>query len=117
MHGSTMIYLFVTPGALALGMYLVPLQVGAAEIAWPRLNLMGFWLLVLGGLVMWSGFLTRNGAGVGGVDGRVPAVGGDQHAGPRHGPVVRRASRSPRWPASRWPPASWPPSPGAARPG
>jgi len=35
MHGSTMIYLFVTPVALALGMYLVPLQVGAAEIAWP----------------------------------------------------------------------------------
>ena len=63
MHGSTMIYLFVTPVALALGMYLVPLQVGAAEIAWPRLDLMGFWLLVLGGLVMWSGFLTRNGAG------------------------------------------------------
>jgi len=63
MHGSTMIYLFVTPVALALGMYLVPLQVGAAEIAWPRLNLMGFWLLVLGGVVMWSGFLTRNGAG------------------------------------------------------
>ena len=29
MHGSTMIYLFVTPGALALGMYLVPLQIGA----------------------------------------------------------------------------------------
>ena len=39
MHGSTMIYLFVTPAALALGMYLVPLQIGAREIAWPRLNL------------------------------------------------------------------------------
>ena len=36
MHGSTMIYLFVTPVALALGIYLVPLQVGAAEIAGPR---------------------------------------------------------------------------------
>ena len=33
MHGSTMIYLFVTPVALALGLYFVPLQVGAAEIA------------------------------------------------------------------------------------
>ena len=33
MHGSTMIYLFVTPFALALGVYFVPLQVGAAEIA------------------------------------------------------------------------------------
>jgi cytochrome c oxidase subunit I len=63
MHGSTMIYLFVTPVALALGAYMVPLQVGAAEIAWPRVNLLGFWLVVLGGLVMWSGFLTRGGAG------------------------------------------------------
>jgi cytochrome c oxidase subunit 1 len=63
MHGSTMIYLFLTPTALALGMYLVPLQVGAAEIAWPRLNHAGLWLVVLGGLVMWSGFLTSSGAG------------------------------------------------------
>ena len=39
MHGSTMIYLVVTPVALALGVYLVPLQVGAAEIAGPRLAL------------------------------------------------------------------------------
>ena len=63
MHGSTMIYLFITPLALALGMYLVPLQVGAAEIAWPRLNALGFWLFVGGGLVMWSSFFSRNGAG------------------------------------------------------
>jgi cytochrome c oxidase subunit I len=63
MHGSTMIYFFVTPVALALGTYLVPLQVGAAEIAAPRINLAGFWLFVLGGLIAWSGFLTRNGAG------------------------------------------------------
>jgi cytochrome c oxidase subunit 1 len=63
MHGSTMIYLFVTPIALALGTYLVPLQVGAAEIAWPRLNLLGYWLFAGGGVVMWSSFLSRNGAG------------------------------------------------------
>ncbi len=63
MHGSTMIYLFVTPAALALGTYLVPLQVGAREIAWPRLNLIGFWLFAGGGIVMWLSFLSRNGAG------------------------------------------------------
>jgi len=63
MHGSTMIYLFVTPAAIALGTYLVPLQVGAREIAWPRLNLLGFWLYAGGGIVMWLGFLSRNGAG------------------------------------------------------
>jgi cytochrome c oxidase subunit 1 len=63
MHGSTMIYFFVTPVALCLGTYLVPLQVGAAEIAAPRVNLVGFWLFALGGVIAWSSFLTRNGAG------------------------------------------------------
>jgi cytochrome c oxidase subunit 1 len=62
MHGSTMIYLFVVPVALAAGLYLVPLQVGAAEIAGPRVALAGLWLLALGGLSMWSGFLTSGGA-------------------------------------------------------
>jgi cytochrome c oxidase subunit 1 len=62
MHGSTMVYLFVVPIGLAAGLYLVPLQVGAAEVAWPRLALAGLWLLVLGGVTMWSGFLTSSGS-------------------------------------------------------
>jgi cytochrome c oxidase subunit 1 len=63
MHGSTMIYLFMTPIGLALGLYLVPLQVGAPAIAMPRTALAGFWLYVAGGVTMWSGFLTNGGAG------------------------------------------------------
>ncbi len=63
MHGSTMIYLFMTPIALALGLYLVPLQVGAAEIALPRTALAGLVFYIAGGLIMWSGFLTNGGAG------------------------------------------------------
>jgi cytochrome c oxidase subunit I len=62
MHGSTMVYLFMVPVALASGLYFVPLQVGAAEVAGPRVALAGLWLLVLGGLSMWSGFLTSGGA-------------------------------------------------------
>jgi cytochrome c oxidase subunit 1 len=62
MHGSTMIYLFVVPVALAMGVYLVPLQVGASGIAGPRLALAAMWLLVLGGLTMWSGWLVQGGA-------------------------------------------------------
>jgi cytochrome c oxidase subunit 1 len=62
MHGSTMIYLFVVPVALAVGLYLVPLQVGAAEVAAPRAALAGLWLLICGGVTMWSGFLTNTGA-------------------------------------------------------
>src|SRR3954462_1952170 len=62
MHGSTMIYLFVTPVALAMGLYLVPLQVGSSGLAGARFALAGLWLLVCGGLTMWSGFLVAGGA-------------------------------------------------------
>ncbi len=60
-HGSGMIYLVVIPLALSLGVYFVPLQVGAAEIAWPRLALLGYWLYMAGALSIYSGFLTQNG--------------------------------------------------------
>jgi cytochrome c oxidase subunit 1 len=63
MHGSTMIYLFVTPLGLALGLYMVPLQVGAENSAWPRMALTGFWLFVAGGIVMQLGWLTVGGPG------------------------------------------------------
>src|SRR4051795_13703663 len=63
MHGSGMIFLFLTPAALALGLYLVPLQIGAAQCAAPRVALFGFWLYLCGGLIMYSGFLTDTGAG------------------------------------------------------
>jgi cytochrome c oxidase subunit 1 len=63
MHGSTMIYLFVTPMAIALAMYLIPLQVGAVSIAAPRVALTGFWIWLSGGLVMQSGWLTGDGPG------------------------------------------------------
>ncbi|HVW18918.1 MAG TPA: cbb3-type cytochrome c oxidase subunit I, partial [Solirubrobacteraceae bacterium] len=63
MHGSTMIYLFLTPMALALGVYLVPLQVGARRMAAPRVGLAGFVLYVAGGVGMYLGFLTTGGPG------------------------------------------------------
>jgi cytochrome c oxidase subunit 1 len=63
MHGSGMIYLVVTPLALAFGVYLVPLQIGAAELAAPRLALVGFWLYAAGGATMFLGFTTSQGAG------------------------------------------------------
>ncbi len=63
MHGSTMIYLFVSPMALALGLYLVPLQIGAFSLSLPRLSLAGFWTWVSGGLVMQSGWFANGGPG------------------------------------------------------
>ncbi|MEU0221080.1 cbb3-type cytochrome c oxidase subunit I [Streptomyces sp. NPDC006265] len=61
-HGSGMIYMVFTPFALGMGMYLVPLQIGAPGIAMPRSTLLGYWLYALGALVMLSGFATPLGA-------------------------------------------------------
>jgi cytochrome c oxidase subunit I len=63
MHGSTMIYLFVTPMAVAMALYLVPLQIGANQIAAGRTALAGFWVWLLGGLTMESSWLAAGGAG------------------------------------------------------
>ncbi|PXY22206.1 cytochrome c oxidase subunit I [Prauserella muralis] len=62
MHGSGMIYLVITPMALALGLYLVPLQVGSPTVAAPRTTMLGYWLYVLGAIAVLSGFLTAGGA-------------------------------------------------------
>jgi len=57
MHGTTMIFLFVIPIMAAFGNYMVPLQIGARDMAFPRLNAMSFWLLLFGGIVLYSSFL------------------------------------------------------------
>jgi cytochrome c oxidase subunit 1 len=62
MHGSIMIYLFIVPFAVGLANYLVPLQIGAPDVAFPRLNALAYWLYLFGGLAMVSGFLTASGA-------------------------------------------------------
>ncbi|WP_225813604.1 cytochrome c oxidase subunit I [Streptomyces spinosus] len=61
-HGSGMIYMVMTPFALGLGVYLVPLQIGAPGIAMPRTTLMGYWLYVCGAVTMLSGFAANDGA-------------------------------------------------------
>jgi len=62
MHGTTMILLFAPPVVMGVATYFVPLQLGAAEIVWPRLSLLGYWLYLGGALTVWSGFLTEGGA-------------------------------------------------------
>jgi cytochrome c oxidase subunit I len=63
MHGSTMIFLVVIPVALAACLYLVPLQIGATQVSGARWAHAGSLLLLVGGLIMWSGWLTREGPG------------------------------------------------------
>ena len=57
MHGTTMIFLWIIPVWSGFGNYMVPLMIGARDMAFPRINALSFWLLPLGGLVMYSGFL------------------------------------------------------------
>jgi cytochrome c oxidase subunit I len=57
-----MIYLFVVPLAFGIANYIVPLQIGAPDVAFPRLNALAYWLYLFGGLAMISGFLTASGA-------------------------------------------------------
>jgi cytochrome c oxidase subunit 1 len=71
MHGTTMIFLWIIPVWAGFGNYFVPLMIGARDMAFPRINALSFWLLPLGGLVMYSGFLF-GGTGSAGWTGYVP---------------------------------------------
>ena len=60
-HGTAMMLLFATPMVAAFANYLIPLQVGAADMVFPRLNALSYWLFLFGGLVVLSGFLVASG--------------------------------------------------------
>ena len=71
-HGSGMIYLAITPFAMAMGVYLVPLQIGAPAIAAPRLVMLGYWLYAVGAVSVLSGFGAAGGAASSGWTAYVP---------------------------------------------
>jgi cytochrome c oxidase subunit 1 len=54
MHGITMIFLFVMPMSAAFFNYMIPLMIGARDVAFPRLNAFGYWSFLLGGLFLYS---------------------------------------------------------------
>ncbi|HWG45348.1 MAG TPA: cbb3-type cytochrome c oxidase subunit I [Gemmataceae bacterium] len=63
MHGTIMIFLGVVPLVFgAFGNYLVPLQVGAGDMAFPKMNMLSYWLYVPGGLIMLVSFFVPGGA-------------------------------------------------------
>jgi cytochrome c oxidase subunit 1 len=62
MHGTIMLFLFATPLFVGLGNVIMPLQIGAPDVAFPRLNMFGFWLFFFGGLTAALSLITPGGA-------------------------------------------------------
>ena len=66
MHGTTMIFLVVVPILAGFGNYLVPLMIGARDMAFPRLNALSYWLFLFGGVILLLSFFANGGAARGG---------------------------------------------------
>ncbi|MFN2564912.1 MAG: cytochrome c oxidase subunit I [Gemmatimonadaceae bacterium] len=64
-HGTTMMFLFAVPVWVAMGLYFVPLMIGTRNIAFPRLNAFGYWVYLIGALLLYAGFLTNTGPDAG----------------------------------------------------
>ena len=62
MHASTMLFLFVIPVGAGFGNYLLPLMIGAKDMAYPRINAFSLWLIPLAALVMFSSFFVEGGS-------------------------------------------------------
>ena len=62
MHGTIMLLLFATPLFAGFANAIMPLQIGSPDVAFPRLNMLSYWLYLFGGLVTVSGFLSPSGA-------------------------------------------------------
>jgi cytochrome c oxidase subunit I len=72
LHGTLMIFLVILPIFSGFGNYFVPLQIGALDMAFPRVNALSFWLLPVGGLTILAGYLTKGGAAAAGWTNYVP---------------------------------------------
>ncbi|MFC4010094.1 cytochrome c oxidase subunit I [Nonomuraea purpurea] len=71
-HGTIMLLLFATPLFGGFANFIMPLQIGAPDVAFPRLNMVGYWLFLFGGLMAVGGFLVPGGAAPFGWTGYTP---------------------------------------------
>jgi cytochrome c oxidase subunit 1 len=72
MHGTIMLLLLATPLFFAFGNLVMPPQIGAPDVAFPRLNAFSYWLYLLGSLIVGSGFIAPGGAADAGWTGYTP---------------------------------------------
>src|SRR6202023_2340812 len=61
MHGTTMIFFMVMPILFGFGTYLIPLMIGARDMAFPRLNAFSFWMTAFGGVLLYFSFIGGDG--------------------------------------------------------
>ncbi len=79
MHATTMIFLFIMPTSAAFMNYLIPLMIGARDVAFPRLNALSWWIFLFGGIFLYSTFVFGTSVppiGPDGIAGNIPAGGG-----------------------------------------
>src|SRR6185436_8708997 len=62
MHGTIMLLLFATPLFAGFANVIMPLQIGAPDVAFPQLNALAYWFYLFGGIIASAGFLTPSGA-------------------------------------------------------
>jgi len=65
MHGTTMMFFFAVPVMLGIGLYLVPLMVGTRNVPFPRLNAVGYWFYLMGGVLLYGTFVMNRGPDAG----------------------------------------------------
>jgi cytochrome c oxidase subunit I len=86
MHGTIMVFFVLTTAPQgAFGNYFLPLQIGAPEVAFPRLNMLSFWLTLLSFLCMLAAFAVRGGAPISGWTAYPPLSGLGEVSGPGEG--------------------------------
>jgi len=87
MHGTTMVFLVGMPIAVGFGNYFLPLMIGARDVAFPRINMFGYWVVLMGGIFMYSSFFL-GGAPDGGWFGYTPLTSAPLDSGflPGRGP-------------------------------
>ncbi|HET6880050.1 MAG TPA: cytochrome c oxidase subunit I [Pirellulales bacterium] len=65
MHGTTMVFFMGMPTLIGIGNFMVPLAIGARDMAFPRLNAFGFWVSLLGGLLVYFSYATGGAPAIG----------------------------------------------------
>ncbi|HLX64662.1 MAG TPA: cbb3-type cytochrome c oxidase subunit I [Planctomycetota bacterium] len=88
LHGTIMVFFAVTPMLIgAFGNFLIPLQIGARDMAMPRLNMLSFWMLVAGGIIMLASMIAPGG----------PASAGWTSYPPLSGPAMSKGHGQTFW--------------------